>query len=181
MGLNFNPANRVPNARSPYSDFQFQGSDYGSPGSNPNFHKNNPGFPQPDMIKQEMIYQVRLDHIDLIYLVNLMRFQGNEFNDMKRKNNPAAGVYQKQSQYSPYGSPGPGGSPGFLNSGRGGSCPPPNSASFGGGTPPRPPSGSGNGGQGTGTTSVQINQAQQLNINQHGPIQVSFYFKNCVT
>lgn len=94
---------------------------------------------------------------------------------MKRKNNPAAGVYQKQSQYSPYGSPGPGGSPGFLNSGRGGSCPPPNSASFGGGTPPRPPSGSGNGGQGTGTTSVQINQAQQLNINQHGPIQVRLF------
>ncbi|XP_066256995.1 neurogenic protein mastermind isoform X2 [Euwallacea similis] len=153
MGLNFNPGNRVPNARSPYSDFQFQGGEYSNPGSNPNFHKNSSGFPQPDMIKQEMI------------------FPGNEFNDMKRKNNPAAGVYSKQ--YSPYGSPGPGGSPGFLPSGRG-SCPPPNSGSFGGGTPPRPPSGSGSGNaQGPGAASVQINQAQQLNINQHGPIQVS--------
>lgn len=101
--------------------------------------------------------------------------QGNEFNDMKRKNNPPAGVYPKQQQYSPYGSPGQGGSPSYLPSGRG-SGPPPNSGPFGGGTPPRPPSGSGNGNsQGPGSASVQINQAQQLNINQqsHGHIQVS--------
>lgn len=65
MGLQFNPNARVPNARSPYSDFQsFQG-EYGSPNSNPGF-KNSPGFPQPDMIKQEILYQ------------------GNEY-DMKRK------------------------------------------------------------------------------------------------
>ncbi|XP_048526511.1 neurogenic protein mastermind isoform X3 [Dendroctonus ponderosae] len=153
MGLNFNPNSRVPNARSPYSDFQFQG-DYGSPSANQNYHKNSPSFPQPDMIKQEMIYQ------------------GNEY-DMKRKQIPAAGVYPKQKQYSPYGSPGPGGSPGFLPSGRG-SCPPPNAGQYNAGTPPRPPSGSGNGNpQGPSGTSVQINQAQQLNINQHGPIQVS--------
>lgn len=65
MGLQFAPNTRVPNARSPYSDFQsFQG-DYGSPNSNPGF-KTSPGFPQPDMIKQEILYQ------------------GNEY-DMKRK------------------------------------------------------------------------------------------------
>lgn len=57
MGLSFNPNTRAPNPRSPYPDFQFQG-DYGSPNSNPNFHKNSPNFPQPDMIKQEMIFQV---------------------------------------------------------------------------------------------------------------------------
>lgn len=154
MGLNFNPGNRAPNSRSPYSDFQFQG-DYGSPNSNPNFHKNSPGFPQPDMIKQEMI------------------FQGNDYSDIKRKTNAAGGMYTKQQQYSPYSSPGQGGSPGFLPSGRG-SGPPPNAGPFGGGTPPRPPSGSGTGAaQGQAGPSVQINQAQQLNINQQGHIQVS--------
>uniref|UniRef100_A0A6P7FZZ1 Uncharacterized protein LOC114332806 n=1 Tax=Diabrotica virgifera virgifera TaxID=50390 RepID=A0A6P7FZZ1_DIAVI len=72
MGLSFTAA------RSPYGEFQFQGSDYGSPNS---IHKNSPTFPQPDMIKQEMI------------------FQGNEY-DMKRKN---PGIYKQQ--YSPYSSP----------------------------------------------------------------------------
>lgn len=52
MGLSFTAA------RSPYGEFQFQGSDYGSPNS---IHKNSPGFPQPDMIKQEMIFQVRIN------------------------------------------------------------------------------------------------------------------------
>ncbi|XP_030763829.1 neurogenic protein mastermind isoform X2 [Sitophilus oryzae] len=156
MGLNFNPANRGPSARSPYSqDFQFQG-DYGSSNPNPSsFHKNGSSFPQPDMIKQEMI------------------FQGNDFNDMKRKAAPpTSGMYTKQQQYSPYGSPGQSGSPGYLNSGRGNG---PNSGPFGGGTPPRPPSGPGGNQQGPGGTSVQINQAQQLNISQqnHGHIQVS--------
>lgn len=57
MSLSFNPNNRTPNSRSPYPDFQYQ-SDYGSPNSNSSFHKNSPNFPQPDMIKQEMIFQV---------------------------------------------------------------------------------------------------------------------------
>lgn len=146
MGLNFNPNARVANARSPYPDFQFQG-DYGSPNSNSSFHKGSPSFPQPDVIKQEMI------------------FQGNEF-DMKRK-----GMYNKQ-QYSPYGSPNAGGhgSPGYLPRGGGGAN---GGGGFAGGTPPRPPSGPG--GNNSGTT-LQINQAQQLHISQqsHGhAIQVS--------
>ncbi|KAJ8919127.1 hypothetical protein NQ315_012112 [Exocentrus adspersus] len=149
MGLSFNPSNRAPNSRSPYSDFQFQG-DYGSPNSNSNFHKNSPTFPQPDMIKQEMI------------------FQGNEF-DMKRKN---AGIYKQQ--YSPYNSPSASshGSPGYLP--RSGSGPNANTGPFGGGTPPRPPSGPGGNNSGT---NVQINQAQQLNISQQGhghAIQLNF-------
>lgn len=58
MGLTFNPNARVPTSRSPYPDFQFQ-NDYGSPNSNAPFHKNSPNFPQADVIKQEMIFQVR--------------------------------------------------------------------------------------------------------------------------
>lgn len=142
MGLSFNSNNRIPNSRSPYSDFQFQG-DYGSPNSNPGFHKNSPTFPQPDMIKQEMIYQ------------------GSEF-DMKRK---TSGIYKQQ--YSPYSSPSASshGSPGYLP--RSASGPSNSAGPFGGGTPPRPPSGPG--GNNSGTT-VQINQAQQLSISQqsHG-------------
>ncbi|CAH0553129.1 unnamed protein product [Brassicogethes aeneus] len=151
MGLSFNPNNRnAPNPRSPYTDFQFQG-DYGSPNSNNNFHKNSPNFPNPDMIKQEMI------------------FQSNEF-DIKRK---GAGMYKQP--YSPYGSPSASshGSPGYLprNGGPGNAAP--QGGPFGGGTPPRPPSGPGGN---TGGSTLQINQAQQLNINQqnHGhSIQVS--------
>ncbi|KAK5649778.1 hypothetical protein RI129_000807 [Pyrocoelia pectoralis] len=149
MGLSFNPNTRVPNSRSPYPDFQFQG-DYGSPTSNPSY-KSSPNFSQPEIIKQEMIYP------------------GNEF-DMKRK---GPGIYKQQ--YSPYGSPSASshGSPGYLprNSGGGGSTP--GSGAFGGGTPPRPSSG--HGGNGSGTT-LQINQAQQLHISQQGQghsIQVS--------
>lgn len=143
MGLTFNSGARIATSRSPYPDFQFQG-DYGSPNSNANFHKNSPNFPQPDMIKQEMIYQ------------------GNDF-DMKRK---TSGMYKQQ--YSPYSSPSTSshGSPGYLP--RSASGPSNGSGGpFGGGTPPRPPSGPG--GNNTGA-SVQINQAQQLNINQqsHG-------------
>ncbi|KAK9879283.1 hypothetical protein WA026_004133 [Henosepilachna vigintioctopunctata] len=140
MGLTYNPNNRVPNARSPYSDFQYN-TDYGSPTSNQQF-KNSPNFPQPDLIKQEMI------------------FQGNEFDAMKRK---APGMYKQQ--YSPYSSPSHG-SPGYLprtNSGTSGGSTP--GGPFGGGTPPRPPSG--HGGGGTGPT-LQINQAQQLHISQQG-------------
>lgn len=49
MGLAYNPSSRQPNARSPYSDFQYN-SDYGSP-TNQQF-KNSPSFPQQDLIKQ---------------------------------------------------------------------------------------------------------------------------------
>lgn len=155
LGLSFNPnPNRTPNARSPYtSDFNFNQNDYvGSPNSttqNQNFHTKN--F-NPDMIKQEMIFQ-------------------NDF-DMKRK---SAGIYKQQ--YSPYGSPSASGhgSPGYLprgqntNGPQGGQQP----GAFSGGTPPRPSSGPGN----QTTANLQINQAQQLHINQQGhghSIQVRF-------
>lgn len=169
MGLNFNPnSNRTPNARSPYTDFQFQGDYVGSPnsaGSTPGYpHKQNPSFPQPDMIKQEMI------------------FQQNEFDMQKRK---TAGIYKQQ--YSPYGSPSASGhgSPGYLpgrgGGGTGNSTPgggtPGSGAPYSGGTPPRPPSGPGS----TASATLQINQAQQLHISQQGhghSIQVITLFHN---
>lgn len=139
MGLSFNSNSRVANSRSPYPDFQFQG-DYGSPTSNPNF-KSSPNFPQPDMIKQEMMYQ------------------NNDY-DLKRK---GAGIYKQQ--YSPYGSPSASshGSPGYLPRGTNAGNATPGGGAFSGGTPPRPSSGPG--GNNSGAT-LQINQAQQLHINQ---------------
>lgn len=162
MGLSFNPNNRTPNARSPYTDFQFQQNEYvGSPNSNSSgYHKQSPGFPQPDMIKQEMIFQGQ-----------------NEFDQIqKRKTAPGPGIYKQQ--YSPYGSPSASGhgSPGYLPP-RGGASTNsgPTSGAFSGGTPPRPPSGPG----GQQQATLQINQAQQLHINQtsHGhAIQVGSLF-----
>lgn len=160
MGLSFNPNNRTPNARSPYTDFQFQQNEYvGSPNSNSSgYHKQSPGFPQPDMIKQEMIFQGQ-----------------SEFDQIqKRKTAPGPGIYKQQ--YSPYGSPSASGhgSPGYLPP-RGGASTNsgPAGGAFSGGTPPRPPSGPG----GQQQATLQINQAQQLHINQtsHGhAIQVGF-------
>ncbi|KAI4457424.1 maml-1 domain [Holotrichia oblita] len=152
MGLSYNPNGRTPNSRSPYPDFPLP--DYGSPNSNSQFHKSNSTFPQPDMIKQEMM------------------FQTSDF-DMKRKT-AASGMYKQQ--YSPYGSPGAAanhGSPGYLPRGNPGGGAGPNGNNFGAGTPPRPPSGPGGN---NSTTTLQINQAQQLHISQqsHGHnIQVS--------
>lgn len=165
MGLAFNPSsNRTPNARSPYTDFQFQGDYVGSPNSgasNPTFHKQGAAFPQADMIKQEMI------------------FQQNEFDMQKRK---STGMYKQQ--YSPYGSPSASGhgSPGYLprGSASAGNTPGGQSGSgaFSGGTPPRPPSGPGNP---PSAATLNINQAQQLHISQQGhghSIQViTIYYK----
>lgn len=163
MGLAFNPSsNRTPNARSPYTDFQFQGDYVGSPNSgasNPAYHKQTPSFPQPDMIKQEMI------------------FQQNEFDMQKRK---TSGMYKQQ--YSPYGSPSASGhgSPGYLPRGNANTGNTPGgqagNGGFSGGTPPRPPSGPGN----PSSATLQINQAQQLHISQQGhghSIQVITYFQ----
>ena len=87
---------------------------------------------------------------------------------------PSAGYKQ---QYSPYGSPGSmpnHGSPGYPLPPRGSQAGGPNQTgsqgSFTSSTPPRPPSG-------PGTSTLQINQAQQLHINNPGhQIQVSGSF-----
>lgn len=166
MGLTFNPnSSRTPNARSPYTDFQFQGDYGGSPNSgasNPTFHKQNTTFPQADMIKQEMI------------------FQQTEFDMQKRK---STGMYKQQ--YSPYGSPSASGhgSPGYLprgNTGAGNTPGAQTGNAFSGGTPPRPPSGPGNP---PSAATLNINQAQQMHISQQGhghSIQVRLWLFNVI-
>ncbi|KOC66192.1 hypothetical protein WH47_07261 [Habropoda laboriosa] len=87
---------------------------------------------------------------------------------------PSGGYKQ---QYSPYGSPGSmpnHGSPGYPLPPRGSQGGGPNQTGsqgpFTSSTPPRPPSG-------PGTSTLQINQAQQLHINNPGhQIQVSGYY-----
>ena len=187
LGLGgFNPnaaaAARGPTARSPYAEFpQFGGAtDYlGSPGSNGppgsqnqnppnsgNYHKNsgNQGFQgqqTADMFSAQA------------------QFTG--MGDMKRpqpgggKPNMLGPTGGYKQQYSPYGSPGSmpnHGSPGYplppRGSQGGGPNQPGSQGPFTSSTPPRPPSGS-------GTSTLQINQAQQLHISNPGhQIQVNF-------
>lgn len=189
LGLGpFNPSAagaRGPASRSPYTEFpQFGGNnDYlGSPGSNGpsasqnqnnanaqgNYHKSNsnPGGGFPNQPNNDMFG-------------TQTQFSG--LADMKRSQQtggkptmigPTSGYKQ---QYSPYGSPGSmpnHGSPGYPLPPRGGQGGGPNQNNSGQGpftssTPPRPPSGS-------GSSTLQINQAQQLHISNPGHnIQVS--------
>ncbi|XP_015595049.1 neurogenic protein mastermind isoform X3 [Cephus cinctus] len=185
LGLGgFNPgaaASRGPTARSPYAEFpQFAGTpDYlGSPGStgppgsqnqsapsNAAYHKNNGN---PNFQSQQAA--------DMFGTQN--QFSG--LADMKRPQ-PAGGKPNMlgptggyKQQYSPYGSPGSmpnHGSPGYPLPPRGSQGGGPNQSgsqgSFSSSTPPRPPSG-------PGTSTLQINQAQQLHISNPGhQIQVS--------
>lgn len=171
--------NRGPASRSPYTEFPpFGGNnDYlGSPAgngppssqtqnTNPAYHKanSNPGFPNQanDMFGGQT------------------QFSG--LGDMKRpqqtggKPNMLASTGGYKQQYSPYGSPGSmpnHGSPGYPLPPRGAQAGGPGQGGGGQGpftssTPPRPPSGS-------GSSTLQINQAQQLHISNPGHnIQVS--------
>ena len=189
LGLGgFNPtaaaaaAARGPTSRSPYAEFTQFGNtnDYlGSPGSNgppgnqnqsaPNaasYHKNN-GTPGGFQGQQ----------------ANDMFSTQNQFSsmaDMKRpqqtggKPNMLGPTGAYKQQYSPYGSPGSmpnHGSPGYplppRGSQGGGPNPTGSQGPFTSSTPPRPPSG-------PGTSTLQINQAQQLHISNPGhQIQVS--------
>ncbi|XP_043584789.1 neurogenic protein mastermind isoform X4 [Bombus pyrosoma] len=191
LGLGgFNPgaaaaaAARGPTARSPYAEFpQFGGtSDYlGSPGSagppggqsqatsgTGSYHKNNgtSGF--------------QSQQTNDMFVSSQTQF-ATGLADMKRPQpatggkptmlGPSGGYKQ---QYSPYGSPGSmpnHGSPGYPLPPRGSQGGGPNQTGsqgpFSSSTPPRPPSG-------PGTSTLQINQAQQLHINNPGhQIQVS--------
>ncbi|XP_076626130.1 neurogenic protein mastermind isoform X1 [Colletes latitarsis] len=190
LGLGgFNPsaaaAARGPTARSPYAEFpQFGGtSDYlGSPGSNGppggqpqatpgtgSYHKNNGASGFQSQQTNDM------------FVSSQTQFAAG-LADMKRPQ-PAAGGKPSmlgpsggyKQQYSPYGgSPGSmpnHGSPGYPLPPRGSQGAGPNQTGsqgpFTSSTPPRPPSG-------PGTSSLQINQAQQLHINNPGhQIQVS--------
>ncbi|XP_070155733.1 neurogenic protein mastermind isoform X3 [Polyergus mexicanus] len=192
LGLGgFNPtaaaaaaAARGPTARSPYAEFpQFGGaSDYlGSPGSTGptggqsqatatgtgSYHKNNG---TPTFGNQQT---------NDMFVGSQTQFAAAGLTDMKRPQ-PATtggkpgmlGPSGYKQQYSPYGSPGSmpnHGSPGYPLPPRGSQGGGPNQTGSQGpfgtnSTPPRPPSG-------PGTSTLQINQAQQLHISNQ--IQVS--------
>jgi len=192
LGLGgFNPAPaataRGPTARSPYAEFsQFGGaSDYlGSPGSTGpaggqtqaaaagtgTYHKNN-GTPT-----------FQSQQTNDMFVSSQTQFAAASLADMKRPQPTATGgkpgmlgPTSYKQQYSPYGSPGSmpnHGSPGFPLPPRGSQGGGPNQTGSQGpfnttSTPPRPPSG-------PGTSTLQINQAQQLHIGNQ--IQVSVFF-----
>lgn len=192
LGLGgFNPgaaaaAARGPAARSPYAEFpQFGGtSDYlGSPGSGAgpgpgaqgqgaagtgSYHKNNGAGGFQGQQAGDMFVGSQTQFA--AGLADMKRPQPSSGGKPSMLG-PSAGYKQ---QYSPYGSPGSmpnHGSPGYPLPPRGSQGGGPNQTgsqgSFTSSTPPRPPSG-------PGTSTLQINQAQQLHINNPGhQIQVS--------
>lgn len=194
LGLGgFNPgaaaaaaAARGPAARSPYAEFpQFGGtSDYlGSPGSGAgpgagaqgqgaagagSYHKNNGAAGFQGQQAGDMFVGSQTQFA--AGLADMKRAQPSSGGKPSMLG-PSAGYKQ---QYSPYGSPGSmpnHGSPGYPLPPRGSQAGGPNQTgsqgSFTSSTPPRPPSG-------PGTSTLQINQAQQLHINNPGhQIQVS--------
>ncbi|KAG5319162.1 MAM protein, partial [Acromyrmex heyeri] len=192
LGLGgFNPtaaaaaaAARGPAARSPYAEFpQFGGaSDYlGSPGSTGptggqnqataagtgSYHKNNgtPTFQSQQTNDMFVSSQTQF----AAGLTDMKRPQPTATGGKPGMLGPSGGYKQ---QYSPYGSPGSmpnHGSPGYPLPPRGSQGGGPNQTGSQGpfnttSTPPRPPSG-------PGTSTLQINQAQQLHIGNQ--IQVS--------
>lgn len=192
LGLGgFNPgaaaaAARGPAARSPYAEFpQFGGtSDYlGSPGSGAgpgpgaqgqgaagtgSYHKSNGAGGFQGQQAGDMFVGSQTQFA--AGLADMKRPQPSSGGKPSMLG-PSAGYKQ---QYSPYGSPGSmpnHGSPGYPLPPRGSQGGGPNQTgsqgSFTSSTPPRPPSG-------PGTSTLQINQAQQLHINNPGhQIQVS--------
>ncbi|XP_076664615.1 neurogenic protein mastermind isoform X4 [Andrena cerasifolii] len=190
LGLGgFNPsaaaAARGPTARSPYAEFpQFGGtSDYlGSPGSTGppggqsqattgtgTYHKNNGTSGFQSQQTNDMFVGSQTQFAS--GLADMKRPQASTGGKPSMLG-PSGGYKQ---QYSPYGgSPGSmpnHGSPGYPLPPRGSQGGGPNQTGsqgpFTSSTPPRPPSG-------PGTSSLQINQAQQLHINNPGhQIQVS--------
>lgn len=179
-------AARVPNARSPYGEFnqfsnvstEYINSPQGSIGSqippNVTYHKSNGANSVPVKFQNQQS--------DSIYIQQQRQTTTTQNNVVTNKsgnmlgsggpNGPAGSGYKQQ--YSPYGSPGSmpnHGSPGYSLPTRISQGPNQGSnsqAGFNSSTPPRPPSGS-------GASNIQINQAQQLHINSAHPIQVCTY------
>ncbi|KAK6625946.1 hypothetical protein RUM43_006245 [Polyplax serrata] len=190
LGMGF-PGSRNP--RSPYSDYQFSSnSDYinspsstnTSPSSGQFINKNIPPSSQnfnnqnqstntgngqslPD-VKQEVMFsatqtqnfQTGSSNIEIQKRMQAMHqqqisSQAQSGQGPKTPSNPTMMGNYKQ-QYSPYGSPGGHGSPGYMPRGGQGSGGPfvPGSA------PSRPPSVPG------GSTTLQMSQAQQMQVNQ---------------
>lgn len=184
LGMNFNPAART-GGKPPYSDFQFGNSggassgggnhsDYvGSPGSNGGAGNQTGGYKQQSILTPPSSNFVNSDNIKQ-EVFSAQNSPGVYSPGSTGKTTPVQSQQSRlgaapsgfKQQYSPYSSPGAGahGSPQYTprpGPGQGQGGPPPNQA------PPRPPSC-------PGTTTLSINQAQQLHISQSQgqPIQV---------
>ena len=183
LGMSFSPAGATRNVRSPYGEFQFASSG-GSPGAG-----SNTGAP-PYLNKQVPVSGGGSSFVNSGAQVELMKqevvfsaAQNSGRQTMQQTPNKQAGAAGSpmmgagypnapKQQYSPYGSPGPlpnHGSPQYLPRGQTPQGTPQHVGQFSSSTPPRPPSC-------PGTASLQINQAQQMQVNQQGQqIQVHIF------
>lgn len=162
LGMNFNPAGSRTTGGKPYSDFQYNGNDFlGSPQNNSTsggqqFKPLLSQSPKSNFVSSENIKQEVFSAQNSPGVYSPGSGKGNQ----TPTGQPRLSTGFKQ-QYSPYGSPGAHGSPQYTP--RAPQGPPPQAP------PPRPPSC-------PSSTTLQINQAQQLHISQaqgQPPIQVS--------
>jgi hypothetical protein len=189
LGMSFSPAGTTRNVRSPYGEFQFASSG-GSPGAGSNtgappyLNKQVPvsgggnsfvnSSAQVELMKQEVVFSATQNSGRQAMQQTPSKQAGGAGSPMMGTGYPNA----PKQQYSPYGSPGPlpnHGSPQYLPRGQTPQGTPQHVGQFSSSTPPRPPSC-------PGTASLQINQAQQMQVNQQGQqIQVSVFalYKEC--
>lgn len=183
LGMSFSPAGTARNVRSPYGEFQFASSG-GSPGPGSNtgapsyLNKQVPvsgggnsfvnSGAQVELMKQEVVFSATPNN-------GRQTMQQTPNKQPTAAGSPMMGTgypNAPKQQYSPYGSPGPlpnHGSPQYLPRGQTPQGTPQHVGQFSSSTPPRPPSC-------PGTASLQINQAQQMQVNQQGQqIQVSVF------
>ncbi|KAG8248972.1 hypothetical protein J6590_030999 [Homalodisca vitripennis] len=161
LGMNFNPASR---SGKPYGEFQYNGTDFiGSPqsnsGSSQQYKPMVSQSPKSNFVSSENIKQEVFSAQNSPGVYSPGSGKGNQ----TPTGQPRLSSGFKQ-QYSPYSSPGAHGSPQYTPRGPGQGPPPPQA-------PPRPPSC-------PSSTTLQINQAQQLHISQSQgqQIQVSLSY-----
>lgn len=193
LGMSFNPAASARNVRSPYGEFQFPPSG-GSPGSGstgsnagaPSYlNKQVPGSGAGSSFVNSgsQSEQVMFSATQTAFANSGRQVLQQQAPQTPNKQASSAGNTMMgagysttpKQQYSPYGSPGPvpnHGSPQYLPRSQAPQGAPQHVGQFSSSTPPRPPSC-------PGTAGLQINQAQQMQINQQGQqIQVSFFAKD---
>jgi hypothetical protein len=189
LGMGFNAAASARNVRPPYGEFQFTpsgGGGAGAGGGAPAYmHKQVAGpasgnsfgssGAQAEMLKQEVVFSAA----QMNGRQPMQQQQQPATKQAAAAGNPMMGTgypNPPKQQYSPYGSPGSlpnHGSPQYIPRGQAAQGAPQHVGQFSSSTPPRPPSC-------PGTTSLQINQAQQMHINQQGQqIQVTCPRRHC--
>lgn len=193
LGMSFNPAATARNVRSPYGEFQFPPSG-GSPGSGgagsnagaPSYlNKQVPGSGGGNSFVNSgsQSEQVMFSATQTAFTNSGRQVLQQQPPQTTNKQAGAAGNTMMgagyssapKQQYSPYGSPGPlpnHGSPQYLPRSQAPQGTPQHVGQFNSSTPPRPPSC-------PGAAGLQINQAQQMQINQQGQqIQVRYLFRD---